>query len=188
MILYGMALNFSEMTLSEAAAEKHLRYLTNIHIVVEKRKYRLDLYSDTTLVKSYKAVFGRSNLQKKVSFNDKKTPSGKYLICDIDTVSQYRKFFRINYPNETDLQEALRQGLITEAEFEKAYLAIQNNQCPQSAKINQLGIHGIGRLNFIFKNLPFVYNWTNGSIAISNESVDELYPLIKQGTEVEIKD
>lgn len=50
-----------------------------------------------------------------------------------------------------------------------------------------IGIHGIGRLNPIFKNLPFVYNWTDGSIAISNESLDELLSVINTGTQVVIK-
>jgi len=48
-------------------------------------------------------------------------------------------------------------------------------------------IHGIGRLNSIFKNLPFVYNWTDGSIALSNESLDEILSVIKTGTQVVIK-
>ena len=50
-----------------------------------------------------------------------------------------------------------------------------------------IGIHGIGELNYIFKNLPFVFNWTNGSIAMSNENIDEIYSVIKEGTEVVIK-
>ncbi|MDP4174323.1 MAG: L,D-transpeptidase [Bacteroidota bacterium] len=190
MILYGMILNLREVTLSEAAAQKHLTYLTNIHIIVEKRKYKLELYSDTTLVKTYKAVFGRSSSTKKSFLNDKRTPVGKYVICDIDTTSQYRKFLRLNFPNSIDIQEAYKQRLITENEFLSASEALQNNQCPKLGRIktNDIGIHGIGRLNFIFKNLPFVYNWTNGSIAVSNENIDEIYSVIKVGTEVEIKE
>ncbi|MGE5411045.1 MAG: L,D-transpeptidase family protein, partial [Clostridiales bacterium] len=183
-------LNLREVTLSEAAAQKHLTYLTNIHIIVEKRKYKLELYSDTKLVKTYKAVFGRSSSTKKSFLNDKRTPVGKYVICDIDTTSQYKKFLRLNFPNSMDIQEALKQRLITENEFFSASEALQSNQCPKlgSTKTKDIGIHGIGRLNFIFKNLPFVYNWTNGSVAISNENIDEIYSVIKVGTEVEIKE
>lgn len=47
--------------------------------------------------------------------------------------------------------------------------------------------YGIGRLNPIFKNLPFVYNWTDGSIALSNEDLDEILTVTKQGTQVVIK-
>ena len=50
-----------------------------------------------------------------------------------------------------------------------------------------IGIHGIGRLNSIFKNLPFVYNWTDGSIALSNEDLDEILTVINTGTNIVIK-
>ena len=50
-----------------------------------------------------------------------------------------------------------------------------------------VGIQGIGRLNFLFKYLPFNYNWTDGSVAISNENMDELYSVVKKGTRVVIK-
>jgi len=50
-----------------------------------------------------------------------------------------------------------------------------------------IGIHGIGRLNFFFKNLPFVFNWTDGSIALSNENIDELISVVKVGTKIVIR-
>ena len=40
---------------------------------------------------------------------------------------------------------------------------------------------------YIFKNLPFVFNWTNGSIAMSDENIDEIHSVIREGTEVVIK-
>jgi hypothetical protein len=50
-----------------------------------------------------------------------------------------------------------------------------------------LGLHGIGKFNFIIKNLPFVFNWTNGSIALSDEDIDEIFSIVKVGTKVVIK-
>ena len=50
-----------------------------------------------------------------------------------------------------------------------------------------VGIHGLGRLNLFFENLPFVYNWTDGSIAISNENLDEILTVVRKGTKVVIK-
>ena len=52
---------------------------------------------------------------------------------------------------------------------------------------DSIGLHGTGKLNFIFKNLPFAYNWTSGSVAISNEGIRELAAIIKKGTKVVIK-
>ena len=37
------------------------------------------------------------------------------------------------------------------------------------------------------KNLPFVYNWTNGSISVSNEAIDEIFSVVQKGTKVVIK-
>ncbi len=54
------------------------------------------------------------------------------------------------------------------------------HKCPYENTIlgGEIGIQGIGEYNLIFKNLPFVFNWTNGSAAISNESIDELLSVV----------
>ncbi len=186
-LLYGLILNLSEPSLPEMMVSKGLRYLVNVKIQVDRKNYRLNLYSDTILVKSYKAVFGRNSSSHKVFTNDNKTPIGKYVICDIDTSSVYDKFFRINYPNKNDLAEALKTKLISNQDYERMNNELEQGDCPTVKDETLLiGIHGIGRLNSIFKNLPFVYNWTNGSVAVSNEDIDEIYSAIKKGTEVVI--
>lgn len=188
-IVYGIILNLKEVTLREAIEQKHLNYLSNVHIIIDRRGYRLDLYSDTILVKSYKAVFGRNNVPRKNLLDVQATPAGSYEICQIDTASKYGKYFRLNYPNYKDLTESFRAGVISEKEYETMYEELQSGICPdfKNKTITSIGIHGIGRLNFIFKNLPFTFNWTNGSVAVSNESIDEIYSVIRLGTEVVIK-
>lgn len=186
---YGFILNFSEPSLSEVLYEKDLDYLTNVSIVISKQKYRLDLYSDTLLVKSYRAVFGKSSSKKGDRIFRNYTPSGTYHVCSIDTGSKYNTFFAIDYPNEKDLGEALRLGYISNNEYNIIYKNLQNSECPvTTGKFEKIGIHGIGRLNFIIKNLPFVFNWTNGSAAVSNESINELNSVITVGTKIVIKD
>ena len=127
------------------------------------------------LLKAYRAVFGKGN-QDKQAADEFSTPVGEYEICEIDTAHIYHKFFRLNYPNISDLRAALRVGLISRQDFEsmslQSYYADSISQ--SSFKWRKIGIHGIGQLNFLFKNLPFVFNWTNGSIAISNEARDLL--------------
>lgn len=185
-----MILNLREVPLAEAAAEKKLRSLANVHLVVQRSQYKLDLYSDTTLVKSYRAVFGKNNSSRKNQLEPYKTPVGKYLVCAVDSSSRYKRFLKINFPNSNDVTQAYNAGLITESDYEVALDDLQNNVCPVIArlKLPEIGIHGNGRLNFILKNLPFVYNWTNGSVAVSDENIDEIYSVIKVGTEVEIKE
>lgn len=168
-------------------AELHLTKVNNPSIVIDKKKYTLTLFSDSIMVKSYRAVFGKGN-QEKQAFDDKTTPSGEYEICGIDSAHLYHRFFRLNYPNIDDLRSALRMGIISKKDYETMSLQTyySDTLTQSSFRWRTIGIHGIGQLNFIFKNLPFVFNWTDGSIAISNEEIDELYGVIQKGTKVTI--
>lgn len=188
-VVYGIILNLREVTLKEAMALKGIKEFEKVNIVIDRSAFSLSLFDDTTLVKTYKASFGRNVKEPKKVDGDGSTPIGVYKICSIDTASQYHKFFRINYPNLEDAEEALRRGSISLKEFEDIKFNYYYGDCTPFSKIlgGNIGIHGIGRLNFIFKNLPFVYNWTDGSIALSNENIDELYSVVKKGTKVVIK-
>jgi hypothetical protein len=88
-----------------------------------------------------------------------------------------------------DAAEALRKGWITQSGFNQLKFEFYYEGCTKYNEVlgGDIGIHGIGRLNYIFKNLPFVFNWTNGSIAMSDENMNELYSIIKVGTKVVIK-
>ncbi len=188
MICYGIILNLREVPLIEAMREKGLTKIENVKLIVNRRNYRIELYFDKTFVKSYKAVFGKNNSTSKISKNDLVTPIGEYKICEIDTSSKFHKFFRLNYPNEKDAGEAMKRGYISEAEFDAIMLAQSRNDCPpRETKLgSNIGIQGIGEYDIIFRNLPFSFNWTDGSIAVSNKSIDEIYSVVKIGTTVKI--
>jgi murein L,D-transpeptidase YafK len=188
-IVYGIILNLREVPLSEAMHEKGFTELNNVNIVIEKSAYSLLLYDDSTLIKTYRANFGKNIRAPKLFKDDNATPTGVYRICSIDTNSIYHKFFKINYPNLDDATAAFRKGLIDQTQFDNLKFQYYYGDCSDSTTIlgGNIGIEGIGKYNDIFKNLPFVYNWTNGSIALSNEDIDELYTVIKKGTKVVIK-
>lgn len=188
-ILYGIILNSLENTLQEEMLSKGFAELNNVNIFIDRKNYTLSVYEDTVLIKSYRASFGTNLSDPKTRANDGATPVGEYKICDIDTVYKYYKFLKINYPNLDDGTEALRKGLITQSEFDRLKFQYYYEDCPtlETALGNNIGIHGIGRLNYIFKNLPFVYNWTDGSIAVTNESIDEILSVTGKGTKVVIK-
>ncbi len=187
-ILYGVILNLREVTLRNAMAEKGISRLEDVSLIVDRKNYRIELYADKVFVKSYKAVFGKNSGILKSSAHDNVTPIGNYLVCGMDSSSRYHKFIHLNYPNERDAAEALKQSYINQDEFNAILLADKKNECPpEETKLGSLvGIHGIGTYNIIFKNLPFTFNWTNGSVAVSNESIDELYSVVKIGTPVKI--
>lgn len=188
-VLYGVIVNIREVSLSEAMRIKGYSKLNNTSILVERKNYTLSLYEDTVLIKTFRANFGRNINYPKSRNGDLATPVGEYKICEIDTMSRYHKYLQLNYPNLNDAGEALRKGVITQKEYDKLNFEFYYGDCPNKNTIlgGEIGIQGIGEYNNIFKNLPFVFNWTDGSIAVSNESIDEIYSVIKKGTKVVIK-
>lgn len=186
---YGVILNLRIEPINKLMAEKGIKKISHPIIIIDRKEYTLSLYSDTTFIKDYRAYFGRNVQSQKSRKNDLATPVGDYKICEIDTIYQYDKLFKLNYPNISDISEGLRKGIITQQQYDSLKDELNNGGCPHidTELGNNMGIHGLGRLNFLLKNLPFVYNWTDGSIAISNESIDEIYPLVKKGTKVVIK-
>lgn len=188
LILYGIILNSGELTLEEALKEKNLSKIENLKIIVDRSSYRLQIYSGNIFIKSYKSVFGKNSSNLKTSANDLVTPLGEYKICAINNNHRYHKFLQLSYPNEQDAAEALKRGYISNEEFEIISDAINRNNCPpKETKLgSSIGIHGIGEYDLIFRNLPFTFNWTNGSIAISNKNIEELSSIVKIGTPVKI--
>ena len=186
---YGIILNLRTVPVKELMAKKGIKKIDRPVIIVDRKEYALSLYDDTTLIKTYRAYFGRNVQSVKTRRGDLSTPVGDYKICEIDSVYKYDKFFKLNYPNISDISEGLKKGVITQQQFDTIKDELNQNGCPNVRTIlgGNVGIHGLGRLNFLLKNLPFVYNWTDGSIAISNESIEEIYPLVKEGTKVVVK-
>jgi len=188
-IVYGVILNLRQVPLSEAMAQKGFRNLSDVNLVVDRKTYTLNVYEDTVFIKAYRVSLGRNLSDKKKLSEDGATPIGTYKICSISNHQTYYKFLKLNYPNLEDASEALRKSLITQKQFNQIKFEYYYEECVISNTVlgGNIGIHGIGRLNSIFKNLPFVYNWTDGSIALSNESLDEILSVIKIGTQVVIK-
>jgi murein L,D-transpeptidase YafK len=188
-LVYGIILNLRNVPLSEALLKNGYARFTNPRIIVDRQNYLLGLYEDSVLIKNYRVSFGKSVHTPKTRAGDKATPVGNYKICRIDTAHKYHKFFQIDYPNLEDGANALRKGWISQKEFNDIKFQYYYEGCTKYHILlgGNIGIHGIGGFNYIFKNLPFVYNWTNGSIAMSNENLDELYTVIKIGTEVVIR-
>ncbi len=188
-IIYGIILNSTEDSLDEAMIEKGFTELKNVNLLVDRKNFSLSVYEDTVFIKSYRISLGRNVSVPKSRKDDGATPVGEYKICSIDTAHKYYKFLKLNYPNLQDAAEGLRKGIITQSQFDQLKFEFYYEDCPklETELGGNIGIHGIGRMNFIFKNLPFVYNWTNGSIALKNESIDEILSITGKGTKVVIK-
>ena len=188
-IVYGIVLNLREIPLSEAMLKSGYTEIVNPKIIIDRHNYTLGLYEDSVLIKNYRVSFGKSVQIPKTRAGDNATPVGVYKICKIYKTHKYYKFFQINYPNLEDGANALRKGWISQKEYNEIKFEYYYEECTKYNRLlgGNIGIQGIGELNYIFKNLPFVFNWTDGSIAMSNENIDEIYSVVKEGTEVVIK-
>lgn len=188
-IAYGVILNLREISLTDALKSKNIENVNNPTIIIDRSNYSLSLYSDTLFIKKYNVVFGRNRSSRKLSKGDFITPIGNYKICKITDDENYYKKLYLNYPNIKDADEALRDKIISKNDFKEIFVRINDNNCSYQNTVlgADIAIQGIGEYNLIFKNLPFVFNWTNGSIAMSNEGIDELISVVKPGTSVTIK-
>ncbi len=184
MVAYGVVLNSNKISLEEAMSQTGIDTLQNVHLIIDRKNYKIELYSDSLLIKEYKSVFGQNSGMIKTSRNDLVTPSGYYRVCEIVDDYNYHKLIRLNFPNLKDAGEAIKNGNITKQEYQLIREAYENGECPPSDTRlgNEIGIHGMGEYDYIFSNLPFVFNWTNGSAAVSNKEVDEISSVVDKGT------
>lgn len=143
-----------------------------IFLLIDKSNYRMYLYEDTRLLKTYKVVFGNNDLGDKRMQGDRETPEGTFRIVDKHDDHRWNKFMLLNYPTPSDEQRF------------KSLKA--RGRIPSSAKIGGgIGIHGVRP--GVQSAIDLKINWTNGCIGMKNSDVDELYRIVQIGTPVVIR-
>jgi murein L,D-transpeptidase YafK len=135
-------------------------------IVVEKSKRTLTLMSGSKILKTYKVALGGQPVGAKDRQGDHKTPEGIYSVDAKNPNSQFYKALHISYPSQTDRANARKLGVSAGGDVE---------------------IHGLGAKWGWLGAEHRLTDWTDGCIALTNEEIDEIYPLIKIGTTVEIR-
>jgi murein L,D-transpeptidase YafK len=148
-------------------------------IVVYKKERKLELYSDQTLVRSYRVGLGFSPVTDKQREGDGATPEGDFYVFVKNNKSAYYLSLGVSYPNVEDAERGLRDGLITQAQY-KAIVDAHGRKVapPQNTKLGGLiYIHGNGAGS----------DWTLGCVALENEDMKELFDSVVVGTPVTIK-
>lgn len=158
--------------------------ISNVWIRVSKRRKAVYIYRGTELVRKIPADFGANAVSDKVqrgdlsSPDDWRTPEGTFYVVSKNPNSQFYKAFVLNYPNAEDAERGFREGLITEAQRDAILKADARGEIPPMN--TRLGgwieIHGNGTGGGT--------NWTQGCVAIRDEQMDELWPLVHVGTPV----
>ena len=149
------------------------------HIVVYKKARKLELYSDKTLVRSYRVGLGFNPVADKLREGDGATPEGEFYIFVKNSKSAYYLSLGVSYPNAEDADRGLRDGLISKAEHATIVDAIRKKKAPpQYTKLGGLiYIHGNGSSR----------DWTLGCVALEDNEMKELYDAVTVGTPVTIK-
>lgn len=134
-------------------------------VLVEKSKRKLHLMCGDTILKTYSVALGGSPEGHKQREGDQKTPEGQYVIDWRNPKSQFYKSLHISYPNKEDQKNAQK-----------------NKVSPGGA----IFIHGLGSQFGSIGKAHSLHDWTLGCIAVTNEEIDEIWDLVKNGTVIEI--
>ena len=131
--------------------------VTRIQVFKEARV--MQLVSNTTLLKQYNFDLGFNPIGHKVQEGDGRTPEGAYLINRKNPNSRFHLSLGLSYPDRNDVARARARGV---------------------SPGGDIFIHGtpsrwIGQRD-----------WTWGCIAVTNEEMDEIYPMIETGTKIYI--
>lgn len=186
MIFYGIFLDLSKTSLDKLLIDRKIRRIEKPKIVINKIDYKLHLYIDTILIKTYNIALGGNPKFSKISKYDKFTPTGDYFICSKRITNGLGKILILNYPALEDAIRGLKDNLISKEEFLLIKDAYNKKICPpMETKLGgYIKIHGNGKFDVLMRNLPFVFNWTDGSIAVNNSEIEELYEACPIGTPV----
>ena len=176
-VFIGLKLNsqpaaFPSNRLSQIISEKKIN-LDKIFIHIIKSKYRLEIKSDSQILKSYPCVFGANHAGDKMCEGDKKTPVGKFSIQEKKSHPKWNKFMLVSYPTTESWQKFNER---------KQKHLILNDATIGGA----IGIHGVPKFTDFMIDQKI--NWTLGCISLKNKDVEEVYQSVKVGTVIIIEE
>jgi murein L,D-transpeptidase YafK len=136
-------------------------------ILVEKAGRRLTLLrADGQVLASFRAALGHAWGPKEVE-GDGKTPEGLYHVESFNPRSAFYRALKISYPNEQDRQRAAERG-----------------RRPGGL----IMIHGLDpSIEAKWRDEHWMFNWTRGCIAVTNEQMDQIWSRVRLGTPIEIR-
>ena len=135
-------------------------------LVLEKSQRQLMVYYHGYLVRTYFVALGRSPVGDKERIGDNRTPEGLFYIQGRNPNSRYHLSLRISYPDERHRARAARLGVEPGGD---------------------IMIHGLPDDEASLGPAHRDFDRTNGCIALTNQEIEELYRVIRDGTPIQIK-
>ena len=152
------------LLLAGTMASAHAQTIDLVRVLKAERK--LQLLSASVVQKEFQVALGGSPVGHKQREGDQKTPEGSYVLDYKKSDSAFYKAIHISYPNAEDIARAKKEGV---------------------SPGGQIMIHGqkngLGWLSSVFQSV----DWTNGCVALSNADMEEVWKLVKPGTQIELR-
>jgi len=151
------------------AADKSVRRATKIR--VSKSKHEMTLLDHDQVLATYTVSIGPGGTGPKLREGDRVTPVGNYHVM-WKGPSRFNTFMLLDYPNADDRARFAKL---------KASGAIDKN-----ARIGgDVGIHGGGP---VYGKGDDIQDWTLGCVAVDDDQIKEVAPMVPVGTLVVIED
>ena len=127
-------------------------------VYVSKENRRMYLLHGEEVLKAYKVDLGFEPRGDKKAYGDGRTPEGFYFIDRRNPNSAFHLSVGINYPNSKDRAEAAALGVDPGGDI---FIHGQPNRKKADGD-----------------------DWTAGCIAVSNDEIEEIYAMVKNGTPI----
>lgn len=135
-------------------------------VVVVKSARTLTLMSHGKVLRTYKVALGGEPIGAKQRQGDHKTPEGHYILDRRNPKSRFYKSIHVSYPNANERQQAAKRGV---------------------SPGGDIMIHGLPNGFGWLGESHRAQDWTDGCIAVTNSEIDEIWDLVADGTQIEIK-
>ena len=136
-------------------------------IVVLKRQRTLMLMKGDDVLHSFRVALGRDPRGPKRRQGDFRTPEGEYRIDGFNPSSYFYRAIRVSYPNAEDLARARAAGVRAGGD---------------------ITIHGLDpAIAEKWRSEHWLFNWTRGCIAVTNDEMDVIWRSVQLGTPIEIR-
>ncbi len=129
-------------------------------VVVYKQSRLLFLMHRSTVLKAYRIDLGFAPKGHKQVSGDGKTPVGEYTINRRNPDSEFHLSLGIDYPRPADIENAKKLG---------------------KDPGGDIFIHGQGKVVTYMRP-----DWTWGCIAVTNDEIEEIYAMVRDGTPISI--
>lgn len=161
--------------------------VSNIWILVSKRRKLVTLHRGLEVVSEFRADFGYNAYSDKEILGTEgnpdhwRTPEGAFYVVRKNPYSQFHRAFLLNYPNAEDAARGLRDGLISQHQFDTILQSERRGIAPPMGTPlgGMIEIHGHGT--------GLSSNWTQGCVAVLDEDMDFMWTYVREGTPVVIE-